>query len=160
WADRSRTLPSLSSKPGFSRPTSPYLKSFICFLPLCWRCFGTGAGGFQPLRKPAPWYRALQISAPRNCRTFPRAARMQPSAAFGELDVTTPLPFSPMSLRDVELKNRIVVAPMHQYSAIKGFPTDWHLMNAGKFAAGGAGLVIMESTKVDRRGASRNDDRD
>src|ERR1700742_4773924 len=35
---------------------------------------------------------------------------------------------------------------------VKGFPTDWHLMNAGKFAAGGAGLVIVESTKVERRG--------
>jgi 2,4-dienoyl-CoA reductase-like NADH-dependent reductase (Old Yellow Enzyme family) len=41
---------------------------------------------------------------------------------------------------------------MHQYSAVKGFPTDWHLMNAGKFAAGGAGLVVVESTKVERRG--------
>ena len=41
---------------------------------------------------------------------------------------------------------------MHQYSAVKGFATDWHLMNAGRFAAGGAGLVIMESTKVERRG--------
>jgi 2,4-dienoyl-CoA reductase-like NADH-dependent reductase (Old Yellow Enzyme family) len=35
---------------------------------------------------------------------------------------------------------------------VKGYPTDWHLMNAGRFAAGGAGLVIVESTKVDRRG--------
>jgi 2,4-dienoyl-CoA reductase-like NADH-dependent reductase (Old Yellow Enzyme family) len=66
--------------------------------------------------------------------------------------VAAPSLFSPIKLRDVELKNRVVVAPMHQYSAIRGFPTDWHLMNAGKFAAGGAGLVIMESTKVDRRG--------
>jgi 2,4-dienoyl-CoA reductase-like NADH-dependent reductase (Old Yellow Enzyme family) len=41
---------------------------------------------------------------------------------------------------------------MHQYSAVKGFPTDWHLMNAGKFAAGGAGMVVVESTKVERRG--------
>jgi 2,4-dienoyl-CoA reductase-like NADH-dependent reductase (Old Yellow Enzyme family) len=63
-----------------------------------------------------------------------------------------PLLFSPMTIRGVALKNRIVVPPMHQYSAIKGFPTDWHLMNAGKFAAGGAGLVIVESTKVERRG--------
>src|SRR3978361_622476 len=60
--------------------------------------------------------------------------------------------FSPMSIRGVELRNRIVVPPMHQYSAIKGFPTDWPLMNAGKFAAGGAGLVVVESTKVERRG--------
>ena len=63
-----------------------------------------------------------------------------------------PMLFEPMSLRDVTLKNRIVVPPMHQYSAVKGFPTDWHLMNAGKFAAGGAGLVVVESTKVERRG--------
>ena len=60
--------------------------------------------------------------------------------------------FSPFSIRDVTLRTRIVVPPMHQYSAVKGFPTDWHLMNAGKFAAGGAGLVVVESTKVERRG--------
>jgi 2,4-dienoyl-CoA reductase-like NADH-dependent reductase (Old Yellow Enzyme family) len=60
--------------------------------------------------------------------------------------------FSPFSIRDLTLRNRIVVPPMHQYSAVKGFPTDWHLMNAGKFAAGGAGLVVVESTKVERRG--------
>src|SRR5215475_2062124 len=60
--------------------------------------------------------------------------------------------FTPLAIRGVELRNRIVVPPMHQYSAVKGFPTDWHLMNAGKFAAGGAGLVIVESTKVERRG--------
>src|SRR5437870_12688470 len=66
--------------------------------------------------------------------------------------MTEPLLFSLMTIRGVTLKNRIVVPPMHQYSAVKGFPTDWHLMNAGKFAAGGAGLVVIESTKVERRG--------
>ena len=60
--------------------------------------------------------------------------------------------FAPMTIRGLSLRNRIVVPPMHQYSAVKGFPTDWHLMNAGKFAAGGAGLVVVESTKVERRG--------
>src|ERR1700710_2377772 len=60
--------------------------------------------------------------------------------------------FSPLSIRNVELRNRIVVPPMHQYSAVKGHFTDWHLINAGKFAAGGAGLVVVESTKVERRG--------
>src|SRR6478672_9353859 len=63
-----------------------------------------------------------------------------------------PMLFEPISIRDVTLKNRVVVAPMHQYAADKGFATDWHLMNAGRYAAGGAGLVIMESTKVERRG--------
>ncbi|WP_024518777.1 NADH:flavin oxidoreductase/NADH oxidase [Bradyrhizobium sp. Tv2a-2] len=66
--------------------------------------------------------------------------------------MTEPLLFTPLSIRDVTLRNRVVVPPMHQYSAVKGFPTDWHTVNAGKFAAGGAGLVIVESTKVERRG--------
>ncbi len=66
--------------------------------------------------------------------------------------VTRPLLFTPMSLRSVALKNRIVVAPMHQYAAVKGFANDWHLMNIGRYAAGGAGLCFMESTKVERRG--------
>ena len=66
--------------------------------------------------------------------------------------MSQPLLFTPITLRQLTLKNRVVVAPMHQYSAVKGFPTDWHLMNAGRYAAGGAGLVIIESTKVERRG--------
>ena len=55
-----------------------------------------------------------------------------------------PMLFDPIAIRDVTLKNRVVVAPMHQYSAVKGFATDWHLMNVGRYAAGGAGLVFME----------------
>ena len=66
--------------------------------------------------------------------------------------MTAPLLFTPMSLRGLTLRNRVVVAPMHQYAAVSGFPTDWHLMNAGRYAAGGVGLVMMESTKVERRG--------
>lgn len=61
--------------------------------------------------------------------------------------------FSPLEIRKMHLRNRVVVAPMHQYSAVEGFANDWHLVNAGKFAQGGAGLVIMESTKVARNGA-------
>ena len=60
--------------------------------------------------------------------------------------------FTPLEIRSVTLKNRVVVAPMHQYSADRGQTTDWHLMNAGRYAAGGAGLVMMESTKVARNG--------
>src|ERR1019366_1547764 len=40
------------------------------------------------------------------------------------------------------------------YSSVGGHVTDWHLMHLGKFAAGGAGLVFMESTKVDPRGCT------
>lgn len=63
-----------------------------------------------------------------------------------------PLLFTPLQIRDVTLKNRVVLAPMHQYASNQGFATDWHLMNAGKYAAGGCGLVMVESTKVERRG--------
>ena len=66
--------------------------------------------------------------------------------------MTMPKLFTPMTIRGVTLKNRVVIAPMHQYAAEKGYPNDWHLMNAGRFAVGGAGLVIVESTKVERRG--------
>ena len=49
--------------------------------------------------------------------------------------------FSPISLADVELRNRIIVAPMCQYSADAGCATDWHLMHLGQFAvSGGADL--------------------
>ena len=63
-----------------------------------------------------------------------------------------PLLFTPLSIRDLPLKNRVVVAPMHRDSAIKGVANDWHVMNAGRYAAGGAGLVMVESTKIERRG--------
>ena len=63
-----------------------------------------------------------------------------------------PLLFTPLAIRSVTLKNRVVVAPMHQYSALAGHATDWHLVNAGRYAQGGAGLVIIESTKVARNG--------
>lgn len=66
--------------------------------------------------------------------------------------MTPPLLLSPYQMRDVTLKNRIVIAPMHQYSGDKGYPTDWHIMSVGRYAAGGAGLVFVESTKVERRG--------
>lgn len=62
--------------------------------------------------------------------------------------------FSPLQLREVTLRNRIVLSPMLQYTAQGGYVTDWHFVHLGKFAAGGAGLVFMESTKVESRGCS------
>ncbi|HQT75805.1 MAG TPA: NADH:flavin oxidoreductase/NADH oxidase [Rhodopila sp.] len=63
-----------------------------------------------------------------------------------------PLLFTPLQIRSITLRNRIVLAPMHQYASNQGFATDWHLMNAGRYAAGGCGVVMVESTKVERRG--------
>ena len=60
--------------------------------------------------------------------------------------------FSPVTLRGVTLPNRIVVSPMCQYTCEDGFVNDWHLVNLGSFARGGAGLVIAEATGVEPRG--------
>ena len=58
--------------------------------------------------------------------------------------------FSPLALRGTLLRNRIMVAPMCQYSAEgqDGIPTDWHLVHLGAMARGGAGLVMAEATSV------------
>ncbi|MFP3648809.1 oxidoreductase, partial [Paraburkholderia sp. SIMBA_054] len=49
--------------------------------------------------------------------------------------------FSPMEVGGLHLKNRIVIAPMCQYSADNGEMTDWHLMHLGSLAQSGAGLL-------------------
>ncbi len=56
--------------------------------------------------------------------------------------------FSPIKIKDVELKNRIVVSPMCQYSSEDGYANDWHLVHLGSRAVGGAALVIAEATAV------------
>ena len=56
--------------------------------------------------------------------------------------------FTPLRLRDLELKNRIAVSPMCQYSAENGHPTTWHLVHLGSRALGGAALVMAEATGV------------
>src|SRR5882724_3729689 len=63
-----------------------------------------------------------------------------------------PLLFTPITLRGLTARNRIVVSPMSQYAAIDGAPTDWHLVHLGKFAMGGAGIVFVEETTVEERG--------
>ena len=56
--------------------------------------------------------------------------------------------FAPLKLRELQLKNRVVVSPMAQYKAIDGCPNDWHLVHYGERAKGGAGLVYIEMTCV------------
>lgn len=58
----------------------------------------------------------------------------------------------PFRIREVELKNRIVVSPMCQYSAKNGHPQTWHLVHLGSRAVGGASLVMAEATAVEARG--------
>lgn len=60
--------------------------------------------------------------------------------------------FTPIILRDLTLPNRIIVAPMCQYSAINGTMNDWHLAHLGQIAVGGPGLILIEATGVEPEG--------
>lgn len=60
--------------------------------------------------------------------------------------------FSPLQIKGITFKNRIVISPMCQYSAIDGFANDWHLVHLGSRASGGAGLIIQEATSVSPEG--------
>jgi len=62
-----------------------------------------------------------------------------------------PLLFTPIRLGAIDLRNRIVVSPMCQYSSAEGGPSDWHLVHLGKFAMGGAAVVFCEETAVEER---------
>jgi len=60
--------------------------------------------------------------------------------------------FSSYTLRELTLKNRIVVSPMCQYSSENGMPTDWHLVHLGSRAVGGAAMIFVEATAVSPEG--------
>ena len=60
--------------------------------------------------------------------------------------------FTPFTLKDVTLRNRIAIPPMCQYMAVDGLPNDWHLAHYTGMARGGAGLVIVEATAVSPEG--------
>jgi 2,4-dienoyl-CoA reductase-like NADH-dependent reductase (Old Yellow Enzyme family) len=56
--------------------------------------------------------------------------------------------FSPFEVGALKLRNRIVIAPMCQYSADQGRATDWHLLHLGTLALSGAALLTIEATAV------------
>ena len=66
-------------------------------------------------------------------------------------DARAPM-FAPFRLREMALKNRVVVSPMAQYKAVDGTPTDWHFVHYAERAKGGAGLVYTEMTCVSADG--------
>ncbi|GAC1344770.1 MAG: NADH:flavin oxidoreductase/NADH oxidase [Candidatus Dormibacteria bacterium] len=86
-----------------------------------------------------------------------------------ELTVTEPSPpapapaevshlFSPLRLRSVELRNRVCVSPMCQYSSRDGLADDWHLVHLGARATGGSALVFTEAAAVEASGRISPDD--
>lgn len=68
------------------------------------------------------------------------------------MTIVEPKLFQPLQLRELTLRNRVVISPMCQHAAVAGRATPWHLVHLGKFALGGAGLILTESTAVDARG--------
>src|SRR5436190_16363124 len=75
-----------------------------------------------------------------------------PSGADHDREVPEIDLLSPLTIRGVTLRNRIVMSPMCQYSADDGLANDWHLVHLGSRAAGGVGLVVVEATAVTAEG--------
>ncbi|TDR92934.1 NADH:flavin oxidoreductase/NADH oxidase [Enterovirga rhinocerotis] len=78
-----------------------------------------------------------------------------PSARQGAAE--GPLLFSPLALRGLTIRNRVMVSPMCQYRSVEGGPTDWHIVHLGQFAIGGAGIVFGDETAVEERGRKTHD---
>jgi len=66
--------------------------------------------------------------------------------------------FTPLTFRELSIRNRIFVSPMCQYSSRNGMPNDWHLVHLGSRAVGGAGLVMVEASAVTAQGRISPDD--
>ena len=64
-------------------------------------------------------------------------------------DSTTPVLFTPIQMRELEIQNRVMVSPMCQYSSTEGSAGPWHHMHLGQFAASGVGLLCIEMTNVE-----------
>ncbi|MBF5042115.1 bifunctional salicylyl-CoA 5-hydroxylase/oxidoreductase [Aggregicoccus sp. 17bor-14] len=96
--------------------------------------------------------RSLRIGW-ENLRTRDPAfvARVQGWFAGGQEPAPPPM-FTPFRLRDMELKNRVVVSPMCMYSATDGTVDEFHLVHLGARALGGAGLIVTEMTDVSAEG--------
>jgi len=69
-----------------------------------------------------------------------------------------PLLFTPLSIKDVTFKNRVVIAPMATYAASDGIAQDFHFAHWGRLALGGAGCVFVEATAVTEQGRITNGD--
>jgi len=60
--------------------------------------------------------------------------------------------FTPLKLRGLTIRNRICISPMCTYGGHDGLANDWHLVHLGQYALGGAGIVFIEATAVEKRG--------
>ena len=106
-------------------------------------------------------YAAQEENTRRRLAALPRPAggagvdRVTPAPTSGRASLGRMSQlFTPIRLRDLEIRNRVWVSPMCQYSSRRRHARhDWHLVHLGSFARGGAGLVFTEATAVAARGA-------
>ena len=69
-----------------------------------------------------------------------------------------PLLFTPITIREITFKNRVIIAPMATYSAVDGIAQDFHFAHWGRLVLGGAGCVFVEATAVTEQGRITNGD--
>ena len=84
--------------------------------------------------------------------SFPEKVLAEFNTKLGISDLKTPAAFTSFSLRKMKLENRIVMAPMGQYSAENGLVNNWHLVHYGARATGGVGLLLTEMTAISNSG--------
>lgn len=75
-----------------------------------------------------------------------------PATSVPSAEPRTSAPFQPLTLRGLTLRNRLVISPMCQYSALDGCATDWHLLHIASMMTSGAGAFILEATAVEPHG--------
>ena len=96
------------------------------------------------------------ISEPVIYRSNEQTVRLTPRAGRASTDHDRDVPeidlLSPLTIRGVNFRNRIVMSPMCEYSAQDGFANDWHLVHLGSRAVGGAALIMVEATAVTAEG--------
>jgi 2,4-dienoyl-CoA reductase-like NADH-dependent reductase (Old Yellow Enzyme family) len=96
------------------------------------------------------------MNTPSVAQSRGQAAQAAPHGAVADAAHDRELPevdlLSPLTIRTLTLRNRIVMSPMCQYSAEEGMANDWHLVHLGSRAAGGVALIIVEATAVTRDG--------
>lgn len=85
-------------------------------------------------------------------KSFPEKVLNEFNSKRGIENLKTPAAFTPFSLRKMELQNRIVMAPMGQYSAEDGIINDWHFTHYTNRAIGGLGLILTEMTAISETG--------
>lgn len=88
----------------------------------------------------------------REAKTPAHAGHACPAGSDHDREVPEIDLLSPLTLRSVTLRNRIVMSPMCQYISKDGFASDWHLVHLGSRASGGVALVIAEATAVTPEG--------